>query len=139
MNRHIKSNNNNPYITHIAIDALDGSTWVDVCEYGIWRGWKRLDNFGCNTAADLASLLGVASMKALDNGDADNLTVPGFYQSTNWINTPSGVNYGIIFMPNYADGYWKFQIFFSTSLALMYFRCGTSSGYSAWKQVAIAQ
>ena len=39
--------------------GVSGGVWQNIRYTGqsTYRGWKRLDNFGCNTAADLASLL----------------------------------------------------------------------------------
>lgn len=38
-----------------------------------WQSWQRIDNFGCNTAADLASLLGVIKDNGRFNGENLNL------------------------------------------------------------------
>ena len=98
-----------------------------------WEGWSRTDNFGANTPSDLASLLGGASMYVNAN-DANEVTIPGFYQNNNWIaNTPCGS--GILIMPYYLNGYWKFQIFCDNSSNHMWFRSGASTGYGPWKQI----
>lgn len=53
--------------------------------------WKRTDNFGCNTAADLASLLGAPISFGLLQGSANNVTYPSAYAcaSGNTTDVPS--------------------------------------------------
>jgi len=69
-----------------------------------------------------------------DSIDANALVTPGFYQATSFINTPVAV--GILIMPYYANGWWRFQVFVDRSERHMWFRCGTSSSYdSTWKQI----
>lgn len=41
--------------------------------FGVWTSWCRVDNFGCSTAADLATLLGVVSRTQLDNNGIINI------------------------------------------------------------------
>lgn len=69
-----------------------------------------------------------------DATDANVVTKPGFYQNGNWLaNTPYGS--GILIMPYYLDGYWRFQIFCDNTSTHIWFRSGTSAGYSPWKQI----
>ena len=35
-------NADHPYVTHIAFNAITGDMYEDVCDYGVWRGWKKL-------------------------------------------------------------------------------------------------
>lgn len=66
--------------------------------------------------------------------DANEVTKPGFYQNSNWLaNTPYAS--GILIMPYYLNGYWKFQMFCDNTSNHMWFRSGASTGYSPWKQI----
>ncbi len=69
-----------------------------------------------------------------DVTDANEATKPGFYQSSIWAdNTP--VSSGILIMPYYYTGYWKFQLFCNNVSTHLWFRSGTSVGYNSWKQI----
>lgn len=84
--------------------------------------------------SDLASVLGGMPSMYVNVTDADAAITPGFYQHSNWVsNTPT--NSGILIMPYYANGYWKFQLFCDYQSNHMWFRSGSSAGYNAWKQI----
>ena len=65
--------------------------------------------------------------------DADNATKPGQYQSSNWENTPQAS--GILIIPFFAAGFWRFQLFCDNNSNHLWFRSGTSAAYGAWKQI----
>lgn len=58
-------------------------------------GWVRLDNFGCNTAADLASLLGVFKSKGTIE-DCNTATEAGMYNVGNNASHSPASKYGCL-------------------------------------------
>lgn len=91
-------------------------------------------DFGSVTPANLASVLGGLPSMFITANDANAITTPGFYQNSNWANnTPQTA--GILIMPYYYTGYWRFQLFCDYTSNHMWFRSGTSSSYGTWKQI----
>ena len=64
---------------------------------------------------------------------ANDLTKPGFYQGAIWTDTPQ--TSGMLIMPYYQSGYWRFQMFFDNNSNHVWFRSGASSSFGTWKQI----
>ena len=50
-------------------------------------------------------------------------------------NAPTGATDGILWVPFYKEGYWRFQIFAAQSANEVWYRCGASSSWGVWKKV----
>lgn len=86
------------------------------------------------TLAELASVLGVLSVNVItQQTDADTLTKAGFYQGNAWVNTP--LTTGMLIMPYYRNGFWRFQLFCDTGSTNLWFRSGNSGSYGVWKKI----
>lgn len=59
--------------------------------YNTWSSWQRIDNFGCNTPADLASLLGAQANDLQSVYSSTKLTVMKLYGETNANDFPLGI------------------------------------------------
>ena len=50
-------------------------------------------------------------------------------------NAPTGASDGMLWVPFYKEGYWRLQIWAAQSSNEIWFRCGASSAWGAWKKV----
>lgn len=86
---------------------------------GSWTSWQRCDNFGCNTASDLASLLGV--LRKSNHLNLDDISYTSFNASTDvnatFQNTPPNVSqYGVWITICIGTGFYnRFQLYFDIS------------------------
>lgn len=119
---------------------------------GTWTAWYRLDNFGCSTAADLASLLGgLINRTSLSNVDLNDITEVGVYPVTsNITNNPLGTYWGfmIVTTPVVIGGKAYLLQFFTTNTVdgadvslRLYWRKGEVNGstktWIAWQRFGV--
>jgi hypothetical protein len=109
-----------------------------------WQGWKRIDNFGCSTPADLASLLGVGRATT---GSNPNLLTQGFVsawfetdaeaEQAGYVKRDNNLVFGTSFDPTNSN-FATAQICFCTYDNSVYTRSRTSGAsvpWSSWVRV----
>lgn len=93
------------------------------------------DRIGSSSIADLASVLGARIELILtQNADPDSITVPGMYQSTSWDTTKAPSSSGVLWMPMFRNGFWRFELFIGTGVGDLWYRRGTSTVWTAFSK-----
>lgn len=107
-----------------------------------WGSWVRMDNFGCSTASELASLLGevVTILTISSLSDINNVTTIGnyFFNSSGQLptNLPSGINASFYINVEMPVDQRLIQKVVSAVDATSFIRIRSSGGtWSAWKQL----
>ena len=123
---------------------------------GAWTAWKRCDNFGANTPAELASLLGGVmkynSMEIISGTDLNavygmrnDMGVYFYKVVSSCINKPTGFDDGYMFVLRWAMspdgnvGKYAIQILFGSSESAQIFgrSCSNTGEWREWKKVTM--
>lgn len=72
---------NTEALSQYAYNVDLGSMYYRMKWAGTWQSWIRIDNFGCNTPSDLASLLGVPKLVegVISNDLGDSITALKYF------------------------------------------------------------
>lgn len=89
------------------------------------------------TMANLASVIGAEGMTVLSgaNRDPDTIIKAGAYQCTTWDTTKTPASSGVLYLPYWKDGFWRFEYFVGSTNGQLFYRRGTSSAWQSWTQI----
>ena len=137
----------------VQITGRNKEIWIRTMLYGEWGSWARIDNFECNTIADLITSLSSASNLStlatalgglyingpISNESPDNIKSSGCWYSYSWISSPAGGNEGTLIsvLAYEADSshFNSAQIFFDAN-GDFYIRMHWYAGWSSWKKMS---
>lgn len=102
-----------------------------------WSPWVRMDNFGCSTAADLASLLG-GTYKSIDSGDINDYKTYGVYNVANNMSNAAFTNAHTLIVLRVGD--YVSQIAIDVAPGIIKFRTlldRTGRSWEEWRTVQL--
>lgn len=117
-----------------ALKALFGSnkttgTYVPlVTRNGTPDGNISIGNFASAINANITVL-------STQNADPDSYTSAGAYQCTTWNSSKAPSASGVLYIPLWRDGYWRFEYFVGTAPGQLWYRRGASSSWTQWIRI----
>ena len=120
------------YVCQKACSPIDGSSYIRTCidRTGYtWSSWIRVDNFGCSTESELASLLGEG---VFSTTSADTIFTPGLYRQTTTAGLPlNDAGYLLVL----SLGSFRKQFFSSDNKINLYERVYKDDEWTLWKEL----
>ena len=121
------------FIIQHAINNESGGYYFRKCYAGSWIPWQRIDNFGCNSLAELAGGVAGEMAKLVQDSDANDIQTTGFYYMVECSNTPNNYFYMMVLRaPGVGD---FFQFGFGIGVNKLYVRYATANGWSDWATI----